>query len=349
MKDRKRGTSNAWAWALGLALVLALVVGVASAGKNNATGWILYHVSSPYTERGLWIMRADGSDQEKLVLGGQVGRKRHNGKLWGIYRQEVGTHVHPDGLPNEELFVRAEGDAAEDAIQLTDDASFQFSYYRWCNVVWGHDDEFVSWVGIQWGTDSNGDPSVFKAGIFRAELEYDGNGNIVGLAETPWLAAEADTYAVWQNNHKYYVTEVRYGHDWSPNGQRVVWQHATSDSSPGYLHITDIADPNHHWRVSDINSARRGVWSSQNEIAWKGAGGIWLMQPPVDPGDYGTDQTLLYEPKNVKVSHLHWSPDGEFLTYQAHSNRIRICTLPIDKPSPAGINVRGYPTAWVPE
>ncbi|MHC5052816.1 MAG: hypothetical protein ACYTGK_19680, partial [Planctomycetota bacterium] len=65
--------------------------------------------------------------------------------------------------------------------------------------------------------------------------------------------------------------------------------------------------------------------------------------------DYGTDQTLLYEPKNVKVSHLHWSPDGEFLTYQAHSNRIRICTLPIDKPSPAGINVRGYPTAWVPE
>lgn len=339
MKGRKRRTSNVWAWALGLALVLTLVVSIASAGKPaSATGWIVYQVSSPASERGLWIMRADGSDQDKLVLEGQVGRKRHNGKLWALSRQEVGDHVHPDGSPHEELFVRAEG---EDAIQLTNDTSIELSRYAWYNIIWGHGDEFISWVGIRWGTDSNGDPYVVEAGIFRAELDYDTDGNIVGLAETPWLAAEAGTYEATSTG--YTVTEVRYGHDWSPDGEQVVWQYATSDSSPGYLHITDISDPTYHWELSDINSARRGVWSSQNEIAWKGTGGIWLIQPD------GTGETLLYTPKNVTVSHLHWSHDGKFLTYQGDGNRVRIYTLPVDKPSPTGLNIRGYPTAWVPE
>jgi len=336
-------TSSPWRWALGLGVVLALAVGVASAGRTKATGWIVYQVMSPASERGRWIMRPDGSDQTRITLLGWASRERHNGKLWGIEKREVGDHVHPDGAPHEELFLHREDDAAGEAIQITDDTSFEFSRYLLNTVAWGHGDEFVSWVGIRWGTDSSGDPCVVEAGIFRAELDYDGNGNIVGLAESPWLAAEADTYEAFISPETYVVTTVRGDHDWSPDGEQVLWGYSTGVEGPTYLHITDISDPTYNWRLTDT-SGGRGVWSSQNEIAWLGGGGVSLIQPD------GTGETLLYDKRgNVTLMHLYWSPDGEYLTYMSDGNKVEICTLPVDAPRPASIRITGYPGRWVPE
>jgi len=109
----------------------------------------------------------------------------------------------------------------------------------------------------------------------------------------------------------YMVTTVRGDHDWSPDGEQVLWGHSTGVSKPTYLHITDISDPTYNWRLTDTLGGR-GVWSCQDEIAWLGGGGISLIQPN------GEGETLLYDKRdNVTLMHLHWSPDGEYLTYMS--------------------------------
>lgn len=205
---------------------------------------------------------------------------------------------------------------------------FAWSIPAWVRSASGTPDAAVGWSGAQWA-DLDGDPAgdcetLVAAGIFRADLLYDGSGAITGIA-APTLVAPVPVRADNTPNADWIA--------WSPDGSQVAY----ARSNDG-LYIATVGGSlasqvrivtGHYHNISwspDRDPSTAGLQTKIAFTGWNSGGsakqGVRIVQPN------GSGLVLLAEAKQGKnssqPSYLHydpfWSPAGTHLVYREHGS-----------------------------
>jgi hypothetical protein len=257
----------------------------------------------------MWSMNADGSGKTEhglystidrgWVTFGTPSRLIHGDHYWFIRFQPVGG-TYPDGQPIREIFAVRDDGALE--VQLTNDPTLAtFQYAR--ALVWGINDNEITWSAQRWGADP-GMPQEF--GIYSAAISFDGNGDVTGLSEAPYLIW--DTGYVYNSGSGLYCPNVK-RFDWSPDETKLVlakW--GTFD-----MYVVDLVGVSESYLGT---SGYRVYWSPDgSKIAFIQSSGLRTINPD------GSDEEELVAPsykgrgQKLVKEEICWSLDSNYLTY----------------------------------
>lgn len=261
----------------------------------------------------MWTMKADGSEKTELGVYpgidqgweafGATSRLKHGDHYWFIRFCVVGGN-YPDGPLVREIFAVRDDGAVE--VQLTDDPTLA-TYHVGRALIWGIDDNEVTWSAKRWGDDPYM-PEEF--GIYSAAIAFDANGDVIGLSEEPTL--------IWDTGYHYldyaddYIPNVK-RFDWSPDGSKLVlakWKH---NDIPWEMFIVDLGAQTE----TDLGTSGYKVrWSPDgSKIAFLHYYDLRTINPD------GTDEQVLVTPKfkgkdkYVDNEDIDWSPDSNHLVY----------------------------------
>jgi hypothetical protein len=311
------------------------------------SGWV-YHYGIDNSVRTIYRSSPDGSIQGAVAgapaeysLGPSVGtpsKLRHNGSRWYLALSGDNFDIVFPGLAGanpggpgvaEEIDAVREGDTV--GLRLTDNRAACIAVFpggastarpMWTTNAAGVRDAALSWVGTQWAdVDSNPDDceSFVGAGIFRADLLYDGSGAVTGIGP----AVLAVPLGVRSD-----MTPDLSDFGWSPNAASVAYTRRP-DSGGGALMVAAAGSPvSSHTQVvagryydvewsPDQDAATAGLQTTIAYTGWNAAmkvkGGVWGIQPN------GSGVKLLAEAKQGSTSYVHyspmWSPAGSHLAY----------------------------------
>lgn len=278
----------------------------------SGTIYFAYYNASGGT---MWTMNADGSEKTELPTGscddhgtlkwGSVSRLKHGGHYW-IVRFCGVEGTHPDGGERREIFAVRDDNAV--SLQLTDNPMIQTDWYR-RTLAWGVDDTKISWPAKRWVCDP--DCEIVEFGIFNATINWDVDGDIVGLE---------DPVHVWDTGWVYF--ENRYHPDiqhldWSPDGVKAAY---FKMSTGGNIWVVDLGASSEEF-LADGEGAQ---WSPDGtKIAFIGDDDLRIINPD------GTEEEILVEDRdskswNERMRDPRWSPDGANLVYLYTKSRIRL-------------------------
>ena len=192
--------------------------------------------------------------------------------------------------------------------------------------VWGLDDGYVSWVARRW--DDNPASATFgtvlEGGLYTAELEYDGDGNVTGLEQQPGAPLVSIALVpsdVMRSSSQPTLAPDINDHSWSPDGTEFVFDvHSAAElwicdllSPPAEAFCLLHGDP----AAKDLIRAR---WSPVGDkilfesASWSGA----LLTVNVD----GTDlDTIVAGSSRRPVFLPFWSPTGSHVLYHVGDYR----------------------------
>lgn len=286
------------------------------------TGTIYFSV---YGE--LHTMDPDGSNKTPLPLRhaagvctvgsdcfGEPSQDLHGGHRWFVQIDRMGDELYPDGRPRLELFAARDDEAIR--LPLTDNPNLAASYNS--SVSWAVDAEFdvndgmVSWVAMLWEYNTTTQQNeIVEAGIYCARIEFDYDGNVVGLSEEPWLLVPTTIFST-------YGTPVIYDHDWSPDGTKIVYQTWKDTSTQDGLFIVNLLTGETSRLTSGYAFDPR--WSPDGQKIVFRSSHTTIDTINTD----GTNQTTIVAPRKADLSgmtkvdfvlYARWSPSGTHLVY----------------------------------
>jgi hypothetical protein len=259
-----------------------------------------------------WSMNGDGSSKVALpaVVTGEPSRQLHGGQRWFLQFQPV-TGTYPDGSPRKAL--AAVRDDGAIGIVLANDADLQ-PFPSWPNPArWKFDDSKVSWVAMRWvGTTAT------TAGIYAADILFDGAGNVVGLAAQPASPLVPGAVVTVNNLVRPSIND----HDWSPDNIRLAFTTTSDVASQRRLHVANTSVPVATVTVLPTSrTARAPSWSpAAAKIAFQTAdypSGIWTISST------GTGEKLVVRTHSGMSNGLyppHWSQNGQHIVYGTVGN-----------------------------
>lgn len=275
----------------------------------------IYFVYNDGSGSTMWTMNADGSEKTELPTGscdddgwakwGTVSRLKHGGHYWFVRFCGV-EGTHPDGFPRSELFAVRDDNAI--SLQLTDNPLIQSYWYR-RNLAWGVDDTKVSWGAKRWVCDP--DCEIVEFGIYNATVNWDVDGNIVGLEDPVYVW---DTgYACWEGRCHADMQHL----DWSPDGAKMAY---FKMSTGGDIYVVDLGASSEEYLTGGYGPQ----WSPDgNKIAFIEDDDLRTIN--VD----GTGEQILVSDRDSKswderMEYPGWSPDSMNLVYMYSKSRIRL-------------------------
>jgi hypothetical protein len=210
-------------------------------GSDSSAGTVYFRLWSDGTQSsGVYSMRPDGSDKQPLPANVNINPSHdlHGGHRWFIGFRQIDDLTRPDGTPWVELFaVRDDGDEGF-TVQLTFQADLEptghYSEDRWLVG-----DTAISFQGIYWDL-ATGEP--IQAGIYAAEILFDADGNVIGLAQQPdptdpLVSVPIDARDWDEDGSIDEFQPMLTGFDWSPDGTAVAW---ASDGQYTVCHLVTI-------------------------------------------------------------------------------------------------------------
>lgn len=270
-------------------------------------------------------MNPDGGAKTALPenVGINPSHDLHGGHRWFIDFREDPSRTRPDGSRWFELFA-VRGDGNEDfTVQLTHQDELEPTFHS-SEDRWLVGDVGIAFQGMQWDLDT-GEP--IQAGVYAAEILFDDEGNVVGLAQQPDPADPLATVPIaaedWDEDGD--VDDYRpmlTGFDFSPDTTAVAW------ASGDQLYVTDLlADPAADtWLIATRNFLEGPAWSPDGiEIAFGSEDGIETVLPD------GSEPLLVRgEKKNTSLQWPEWSPDGTHMICRQISRRPNGVSAPAD-------------------
>ncbi len=263
-----------------------------------------------FTHQG-WVCTVEGDGTEmtyetQIEEGvGRLSNIQHGGHYWYANFEPV-DGTYPDGLERHEMF--AVRDDNTKIIQLTFDGTVSYMHVS-TRPAWGLNDVFVSWIAKKWVQGDSG-WEIEEAGIYKQEVQYDDDGNVVGLADDPVKVWDL-TLSKWPDG-RYYPDSG--GHSWSPDGTKFLNGHDG-------IYIVDPAAGTETY-LSDGHDAE---WSPDGSLITYDQDGN-IMTIKVD----GTDETLIksmIEGRGRQPNTYHtapsWSPDGEYIVYTTYQRWLK--------------------------
>ena len=259
----------------------------------------------------VWSMDPDGTnaahDHEWSVgyQGWMMSRAQHGGFWWYVgWKAETG--YYPDGQPRFHIYAARED--GQNEVQVTTDDDMELNYLC-IDPIWGHDDGYVSFSAMVWGTDGSGNDMVEEAGIYTVSLTWDANGDIsaVGTVGDPIYSCSVYTSPTglrWPYARDYM--------DWSPDGEKMAFMEWDPDVAGLNIMIYDTTSDS----LSTLTAGIYPKWSPDGKKIAFGGSGSHLYVINVD----GTGITELVTAVSKKtqrgrVETWDWSPDSEFLSY----------------------------------
>ena len=266
----------------------------------------IYFVYDDGSGSTMWTMNADGSEKTELGVDycqdsgykkfGRVSRLKHGDHYWFVRFCPV-DGTYPDGTPMYEMFaIRDDGTMG---VQLTDDPTLTRDAYG-RNPVYSIDDTDIAFPAKRW---VEGEEVPVDFGIYSAPIEYDGDGNIIGLSGDP--ARIWDTGYVQNSKGRYLVNLLTF--DWSPDETKIVLGKRDTQ-----LCIANLGTSSEDCLTNGWNPK----WSPDGtKIAFSWEQDLRTINPD------GTDEQIIVEDssKGGLWKYVHnngeWSPDSKYLVY----------------------------------
>jgi hypothetical protein len=284
---------------------------------NPPPAGTIYFVYDDGTDRMIWSMNGDGSDKTKTPVGfgwddiyrswGTVSRFEHGGHHWIVRFETVGGE-YPDGHPRREIFAVRDDNTI--TVQLTTDSNLETIRLNALTPTWGIGDNSISWSAMKW-VEGMQYPTDF--GIYSAALDWNDDGDLVGLAEDPSRIWDTGS---WHNeNTDRYLPDMKSGHDWNPDETKIVYTKFNGD-----MYIVDLSIPQGE---NYLSSGWCPKWSPDgSKIAYLLNSDLWIINPD------GTDSQLLVDDGSSKkwgndINDARWSPCSGYLTFMMSSYSLR--------------------------
>ena len=260
----------------------------------------------------VWTMNVDGSEKTELGIYpgidqsseafGDVSRLEHGGHYWFMRFEVVGGN-YPDGPLVREIFAVRDDGTVE--VQLTDDPTLA-TYHRNRALVWGIDDNTVTWSAKRWGADPVM-PEEF--GIYSAAISFDANGDVIGLSEEPTLIWDTGYHLTYGGDYVPNVMRI----DWSPDGSQIVLAKTQHNDILWELFVVDLGAQTETYLGTSGYMVR---WSPDgSKIAFVHYKDLRTINPD------GTDEQILVAPSDrgkyekTVQGEIDWSPDSSHLVY----------------------------------
>ena len=255
-------------------------------------------------------MNPDGSNKLALPAGvaGEPSRLLHGGHRWFLEVQDVPGQTYPSqsslNTRREIVAVRDDGNPAY-AVMLTTQVDLETNG----NVRWLPGDGQVSWVARRWSG-----AQIVEAGVYSAAVNFDGAGNVTGLAAQPLVPTIATSLVPWTGS----LGSGWFQNDLGPDLLEYDWAPSATQVAYGRFSATEL-------RIATVGGGdalvyaspwiRMPVWSPDgSKIAFKSS-----------PGNFGGLYTISPAGANLKrivkngtqysVERPAWSPTGSHLVY----------------------------------
>ena len=273
---------------------------------TGPTGTIFFHMYDDNDDLYIWTIEPDGTDKtkENLIVSGvqSLSWEMHNGHYWYVGLITITGETYPDGLPRQELYAIRDDNTM--GFQMTDDEDMAFSPTdQGEQLLWVPGDVYLSWVGKVWTDLGGGTYTCDGYGIYRAEVQYDNDGDVSGLGDPDFVY---DTGSYYDEYDDVDYPNV-HGYDWSPDGDEIAIQ-----MHDNYIYIDSIDGDSPTQLVSGFGPK----WSPDGtRIAFERSKEILVID--VD----GTDETSLEKVSNTRITTVRgvwgyeWSPDGKYVVY----------------------------------
>ncbi|MBP7937726.1 MAG: hypothetical protein KA354_24055 [Phycisphaerae bacterium] len=242
-----------------------------------------------------WSMNSDGSNINPLGFFAcfqYPSRTLHNTHRWFLAVGTIPDSYYPDGTTQRAEVFAYRDDCTK--VQLTNDATLDPAGSWWYGMQWLPGDQKISFKARRWsGT------TITEGGIYTADLLYDADGNIIGLAAQPTLALAFSLNASgWPD----------FGvHSWDPAGNRVVY----NGNAVTGLWVADLA-ANTRTLILAGNAAYPD-WSPDGTKILFNRGGICTIKPN------GTGLKEVIKPTYLETvywsgfGHAYFSPTGSHI------------------------------------
>lgn len=287
-----------------ITLVLSVGWGPLSLAAQTGTGGGTIY----FSEYGqLYTMNSDGTGRTALPanVSGEPSRVLHGGHRRFLQKRQISGEFYPSGAVRSEWFaVRDDGNEAFTK-QLTDRPDLESTgNSRWAmDATLNTVDGLVSIIARRWDAVSG---TVVEGGIYAADIVFDGNGDVVGLAAQP----AAPLVPLGLVNKRDGLSPDIGSHDWSPNGTEIVFDRY----SVNQLRIASLTGTT---RLIMADWSSLPVWSpAGSTIAFTSSGGIDTIST-----NGANRRNIIKYVANYGVFFPQWSPTGTHITYHRY-NRI---------------------------
>jgi Tol biopolymer transport system component len=275
---------------------------------SKPTGTIYYWTLDENDDQYVYSMNGDGSSKTKLNphLEGMysLSHSKHGDNWWFTgFKSVEGTY--PDGQ-QKQMIVAIRDDGSKSS-ELILDSSLSIDRYS-SNPVWNKGDSLISWSALKWTTDGSGDPIVSSAGLFKASVYFDSNGDVSGFG-TITLVKSCGT---WVGPNNILRPDIRERHSWSQDGKKVAYQKMNSGDTDKNVYIYDTVSAIETELVTGGSSID---WSMDgNYVTYRKAGSVYIIKPD------GTGNTFIVQEKQNGPSNTiiypTFSGDSKYLVYQ---------------------------------
>jgi hypothetical protein len=167
--------------------------GGGTGGTGGGTIYFINGAGGGYNTNYMWSMNSDGSGVVQQGFWGHFNapsRALHNGHRWFLTTLTIPGETYPDGTTiRSEVFALRDdyhstlNNNGETRVQLTNDPTLQPSFGWFQGMHWTPGDEGVSFKARRWDGLAH-----VEGGLYTADIEYRGDGNVIGLASPPTLA-----------------------------------------------------------------------------------------------------------------------------------------------------------------
>jgi len=275
-------------------------------GGPTPTGTIFFGMADENDDGYVWTIAPDGSDLTKQTRSGDgvvsLSWKTHNGHYWYVGLVAINGETYHDGLPRQEIYAIRDDNTM--GFFMTDDEDMAFAPTdQGEQLLWVSGDIYISWVGKVWTDQGGGTYAYDDYGIYRAEVEYDANGDVSGLGDPEFVY---DTASYYDEYDELYYPNV-HGYDWNPDGDKLVIQ-----MHDNYIYIDSI--------YGDSPTQLTNGWAPK----WSPDGTKILFgrsQEILVIGVDGTGETSLEKVSNTQhfivrgIWGHEWSPDSNYVVY----------------------------------
>jgi hypothetical protein len=256
-------------------------------------------------------------------LGTHASRRLHGGKRWFLQREKVDGEETPGGQPSRwDLFaVREDGTGR---VRLTSDPNMDYS--RFAHMFdWAPDEDdsgaTIAGFARSWtGTTKDDTVVVESCGLYTARIDFDSNGDVVGLESEPSLLLTVGT--VFNGTGKEAADATSFS--WSPDMSEVV----VDGNSPTNLRVFTVSNgtsttilsiPTDGWgnavcwspdgaRIAYHRSASNGSWTIET-ITPTGGGRTTVVSEITKKNQQAFPHSPLWSPDSAHIAYIHQPKD----------------------------------------